>query len=557
LTGPLKTGKLLASNDGLQESALRGLDLACSGHPAMWCPVSPGRHGLTVFLVSLVLLLWMAPPLADYLRNVDHGYQLSLARFITLGAFPFVDLFFHYGPLVAWTSALALWVSGGLIGETLLCATGYAASLTCLAWVGRARLGSLAGWVIPIVALLFLARFYKWYFSFFPAISLVILHRYLEGRPAPDRSLLIGGLSAGLCALFRFDLGIVLLTFWGLVVVTDRTAPSWSGFALRGLRVASGFVLPMLLWLGALAVEGGTDAIRNYGSATFDGGTGVVTGWSHGAAPFDPGAPFSASSGLRLALWILPIGLFAGLGVGGWRSFRLSGRAQSDARFLAGASILGIGLLPQAFYRADGQHLLQSLPPFFVVAPLLVREALREFGRQGSRATRAGRVLIAAVAAVMLVAGIGVSSFGRLDLAPLSSNGFERLRDLARGFGPHDKAIRQITSITPPGSRILVVPMVPQIYYFAERRLSGVLNLYAQHILDDPKWRRLNFEHVRAHPPAAVFVTATWLDASSEEARILRASHPELDVYLRANYTEAAFLGPLRILRPTSAMRSE
>lgn len=524
----------------------------------------PRHHDLMVFGVALGLLLWMAPSLANYLNNPDHGYQLSLARLVTLGGFPFIDQIFHYGPLVAWSSALVLWLSGGLIGETLLCATGYAAALTCLANTARARLGLLAGWLVPLVALLFLARFYKWYFWLFPAITLVLYNRYLERRMSTARSLFLAGVVAGSCALFRLDLGVVLLTFWAIVALTGRVGWFQKGAAVGALWVGVGFLLPMIVWFGVLGSVGGIGAVQGYLSATLDGGSGVVGGWSHGAAPFDIHAPFSSASGLALALWVLPIGLLAGLAIGGWRSLHQTGRPQLDARFLAGASILGIGLLPQAFYRADGQHLLQALPPFFLVVPLVARELLREFGLHGPRAAQTGRLWLAAAGMLLVVAGIGVRSYGGWDLAPLDSNGFARLEQTWRGLGsessyPIARLVRQITSITPVDARILVVPIVPQVYYFAERSMSGLLNQYAPHILDDPKWRRLNFEHVLAHPPAAVLVTAVWLNPQSRDAQILRDSHPELDAYLRSHYSvvtqRMTQRGSWRILRPDPRRR--
>ena len=91
-------------------------------------PRPPGErmHPWIVFGLVLLVLLWRAPSLGFLLANPDHGYQLSLGRQILLGAFPYVDLMFHYGPLVAFTSAFNLGFLGGVMGETLVCALGYA-----------------------------------------------------------------------------------------------------------------------------------------------------------------------------------------------------------------------------------------------------------------------------------------------------------------------------------------------------------------------------------------------------------------------------------------------
>jgi hypothetical protein len=514
------------------------------------------RYGIPVFVVAWVLLLWMAPPLTSYLTNPDHGYQLSLGRLITLGAFPFVDLIFHYGPMVALTSAWALWCSGGLLGETIVCATGYAAALGCLAEVARARAGRIAGFLVPLVGLVFLARFYKWYFWLFPALALLLLHRYLARDAEPLRGLFTAGLTAGLCALYRLDLGVVLLILWCIVAVTGPRGLVQARFPIAILRVAVGFAAPVATWLVALAASGGTAALRSYGAATFDGGRGVVAGWSHGAAPFDASHLLSPASALWIALLVVPLCLLGGLALGSWQSRSAPADPRGDARFLAGASLLGIGLLPQALYRADPHHLLQALPPFLVVAPLLARQLSQELEARSHGWRHLGRLAVAAIALATLLSGIGLRSFGGKDLAPLASNGFERLADLAAGLTapkpryPISAAMWQLAALTPPDGRILVVPMSSQIYYFAERPMSGLLNIYAPSILSDPFWRERNLEHVREHPPEAILVRSGFVDPESQNARKLRASFPELEAFLRSRYTRVAFRrGPWTILQ--------
>jgi hypothetical protein len=516
--------------------------------------MTPLRHGLAVFGLAWLALLWVAPPLEGYLLNSDHGYQLSLARLIQLGAFPYVDLVFHYGPMVAWSSALALWLSGSLIGETVLCATGYAVAVACLAGVARARTGRIAGWVVPVLAIVFLARFYKWYFWIFPALALVSLHVHLAGDGKDRRDLLLAGVTAGLCGLFRFDLGVVLLALWLAVAFVGREGLVQRGFVGRVLWVVLGFLVPVGAWLGVLAGVGGIDAVADYRAATFDGASGVVSHWSQAPPRFDPTSPFSPESGLRLALTLLPLVLVAGLALGAWRARRRADTPERDARFLAAAALLGIGLLPQAYYRADGHHLLQALPPVFVVAPLAARQLRLELAARSRPVRRSALVAGALAALTAVVSGAGLLRFGGADLSSPASNGLARWTELARGLegappGPLTAALRRTASI-PPEARVLVVPMVPQVYYFAERPMSGVLNMYAPGILDDPHWRERNLRHVAAHPPHLVFTSQAMLHPRSPHARAFQRSQPELSRYLRANYREVAFTrGPWILLR--------
>ncbi|GMR24378.1 MAG: hypothetical protein BMS9Abin37_2915 [Acidobacteriota bacterium] len=92
-----------------------------------------GRSAATgCFTAIFLALVWRAPGLEFYLSSPDHGYQLALGRQIFFGKFPYVDLFFHYGPLTAFTSAFAIWLSDSLVTETLVCALGYALALFLL-----------------------------------------------------------------------------------------------------------------------------------------------------------------------------------------------------------------------------------------------------------------------------------------------------------------------------------------------------------------------------------------------------------------------------------------
>jgi hypothetical protein len=517
--------------------------------------MTPRRHGLAVFGLAWLALLWLTPSIEGYLVNTDHGYQLSLARLIQLGGFPDVDLFYHYGPMVAWSSAAALWLSGGLLGETILCATGYAVALGCLGGVARARIGPVAGWVVPLLGIVFLARFYKWYFWIFPALALVSLHVHLGDDARDRRDLLLAGATAGLCALFRFDLGVVLLVLWLGVAVVGREGLFGRGLVARGLWVILGFLVPIGLWVGVLGGVGGFEAVSDYRIATFDGATGVVGYWSMSPPRFDPTAPFSPESGVRLALTVMPLVLVAGLALGAWRTLRTSGAPARDARFLAGASVLGIGLLPQAYYRADGHHLLQALPPVLVVAPLVARHLRLELAGRSQVARRLALVASGAVLLALATAGIGLLRFGGADLSSPASNGIERLAKLARGLeaappGALKATVRRIPSLVPPDGRILVVPIVPEVYYFAERRMSGILNQYAPGILDGPRWRERNLEHVRAHPPDIVFTSALMMHPRSPMGRAFRRSWPDLSRYLRGHYREVAFVrGPWILLR--------
>jgi hypothetical protein len=141
-------------------------------------------HASDLVLVAVVMLclLWRAPGLEFYYHSPDHGYQLSLGRQITLGKFPFVDMFFHYGPLTALTSAIGIWLSGSLLGETLICVIGYTAALFLVFALVRAHASTTTGLCATIFSFLMMSRFYKWYYWLFPLLSLYIFHRALVSK---------------------------------------------------------------------------------------------------------------------------------------------------------------------------------------------------------------------------------------------------------------------------------------------------------------------------------------------------------------------------------------
>ena len=80
-------------------------------------------------------------------------------------------------------------------------------------------------------------------------------------------------------------------------------------------------------------------------------------------------------------------------------------------------------------------------------------------------------------------------------------------------------------------------PLACQLYYFAHRPMSGLLNGYARGVHDNDEWRRRNLEHVCRHPPKVVIARPgpPGRDAS------LAHSQPELDRLLTEQYRRVAW----------------
>ncbi len=226
----------------------------------------------------LCVLLLLAPGLDYFLASQDHGYQLSVGMQILLGKVPGIDIITAYGPGAMYTSALGLWASGSLVGETVLCAGGYALALFLIYRLVRAHASRSAGLVAAAVGFVLLARFYKWYLWLIPLLTLWALNRYLSS-PARSRRRCAGacGLVLGLSWLYRLDVGTIELAVSLIVVALAEVRwPPGNGSVFRRTKRAvmslllllGTFSIPPLLWLGYLAIHVGSHAPREFFATT-------------------------------------------------------------------------------------------------------------------------------------------------------------------------------------------------------------------------------------------------------------------------------------------------
>ena len=210
--------------------------------------------GTVVFLGLLLLFLLKAPGIEFYLNSRDHGYQLSIGTQVLLGKVPGIDLPIAYGPLVMYTSTLGLWFTHSLIGETILCSTGYALSVFLLYHLVSRYASKWLGLVAAGFGLLLQARFYKWYLWLIPMAILWMSHRYLNSPPTRRwRWLIAGGCILGIGWLFRPDFGttnlMACLVFFGLVEASEPPRGPVRVLRALGLFFASFSIFP-LAWLG-------------------------------------------------------------------------------------------------------------------------------------------------------------------------------------------------------------------------------------------------------------------------------------------------------------------
>ena len=172
-----------------------------------------------VFLGFLALFLFKAPALDYFLTSRDHGYQLSVGTHILMGKVPGIDILMPYGPMAMYTSALGLWASDSLIGETIMCAVGYALCLFLIYRLVAVYSSRKMGLAAAFVAFLLprALRFYKWYVWLIPLAASWALNRYQTSAGRPRFCWAVGcGLIVGTGWLFRLDMGTLVSCFHAL-----------------------------------------------------------------------------------------------------------------------------------------------------------------------------------------------------------------------------------------------------------------------------------------------------------------------------------------------------
>jgi hypothetical protein len=486
------------------------------------------------------LLLWTAPGIEFYLNSSDHGYQLSLGHQITLGKFPFVDFFYHYGPLAAYTSAIGIWLSDSLLGETIICALGYALALALIYRITVQHCSSLIAAVATLMGYILMARFYKWYYWLFPLAALYCFMRVIYTENCLRRKWFIyAGIIDGLAALYRMDLGIACTCFHIIVFIGESTI---SGNKNRLIPNMAAFLffdaLPFLVWMAELGLKGGSPSIRDYFAATLTGATGAVVGMSSPFPRIDFNSPLSRDSMSALAFVLVPTSYCIAIGAGIYGILRSDQTEIKKWELLVATGVMGFAVFPQALHRSDTFHLVQVVPPAILGTWCSVC-ALWEIAHS-RLARKAPPRLAAAILAVLLVVCVwSLNSIGRSDMVSLRSAPLERFLALSQitQHKPHDPIAYLTTRITNESrvvDSLLVATNAPQFYFFSNRPMAGLFNCYVSGLFVEEEWRRRDLDRIRKNKPALIVVSSGFPDIGQHDP--IMASRPELYNFLREHY---------------------
>ena len=449
-----------------------------------------------VFVCSAAVLLFFAPGREFYFRSFDHGVQLSIGRQILLGKVPGRDVLIASGPMAMYVSAAGLWASGSLLGETVLCAVGYALSLALIYRITSRAAPRWLGLSAAIWSALLLARFYKWYVWLFPLALLWALPRLPELSPSGRVRWSLGvGLLLGVECLFRFDLastGMIATMLWLAFYRRPSEAPT-SRLMRETLVLVAAFLVPVAAWFGVLASLGGWAACTDYVAMTLHGSTGVATKMALSLPAFDWSAPWSPASVLVLASFGGPATLLLAGAVGLLNEFAspqaadppASNARSRSSRTLLAAALVGTSLWHQALHRRDAQHLLQVLPTVIVALHVLAGGA---WGAHRGAMPRLSHVWCGG----LLLVGIGLVPRGADDLSK-DWHLVSRYRGLLRPLEQPERVpaaaaidwVRQHSSVE---DAIIVLPVDCQYYALAERRQAGLICAYFPGVFDAAPW---------------------------------------------------------------------
>jgi hypothetical protein len=480
-----------------------------------------------VFAIVWLVLLWGAPGVEFYLGSPDHGLQLMTGQQVVRhGKVLFVDLFNHYGPLTSYTSAVGLILHHSLLPETLICAAGYAAALTILFAVARRLSGWPAALGVLVACLLLLARFYKWYYWLFPALTILLLMRSMRFVAPARRYLPLG----------------ILLTQW-----PRQSVGRWAASAAL---TCLGFAAPLAVFCAWLVAQGGPSAVAGYFASFLSTSRGFTRSLSIAPPPLSTWlavSPLNPEFGRAFCFHVLP--LIAGLGLLICASAVLKYRLRLGGR-LWGCTCLGaLGFFPQALWRADLPHLTQVLPLFALTVAILLGWLAHwetSWGRWPARLAAAG------LSASLILPLMALRPVWAVDLHGFHQPVAAKFRALAHPFelptpAPEGQLCEFIRAHSNPHDALLVLSYHVQTAFFADRPLAGLLPGYAPGFLTADAWQQRNLNRVGQDDPRLVILAEGCPIDGRPENEVSQFA-PRLFEFVEREYPHTAFrAGPFSV----------
>ena len=383
------------------------------------------RTKATVIGLGVVVAVFLLPVRADFLKPVipmEEGSVLVYPERVIAGAIPNRDFETLYGPANVWLLAGVYQVLGPSVTVERSVGLIYRLTLVLALFFIARRFGISAGIAAGLLAVLLTAGTWAVAYAWFGGLALATWSLYFA---SDRRRPLLGGILGGLALAFRPDLvlAIAALTLtvreWRFIVgVLLGSIPIWILLALAGFTpIANGLIVDPI--------------VRDRSGARF---------------------PIPWTSPL---LWLVLGSTLMVIAAG------LMLRRRTGDKGLFTCAIFSIGLLPQAFQRPDGWHLMSA----GCVAVALLPAAATVFAAREHRTTAAilsGLVALALTwgsAVLVTTESIG-ESFGMGSPAsyPLTFDGRTVLLPAQEQVRWLSELMTEITSDSAQGDRIYVGP---------------------------------------------------------------------------------------------------
>ena len=379
----------------------------------------PGRRGFAA--IGMVLAVIAFPVRGLFIAtgsSMEEGFMLAFPQRLLKGDIPNVDFLHLYGPFSLHVLAGWYWLFGDTLESQrafgLLQHLGIIFALYTLAraWGRRTAVISAVTVTLLVLTPIGLSAL-AWEGAIALGLWSVVFGiraLHTDGRTR-QRALVAAGLLVGFALGYRPDLIVALGLVHGWLLWSNRHDRTWKPVGI-GLAVGA---LPMVVHL---ALAGIGPSVRGmFLEPVFDlrpgrelpspPSFGQIDGALQAVAEGPLDAPWwrfpSISAGHQLFLWFFVVIVVAlALPVIAWRLRRAATPTSTRLTVLFGASLFGLGMLPQALQRPDSTHLAWGSCVSFALLPCLFTELVpRLLPRFSARAWLVAGATIAAITFVV------------------------------------------------------------------------------------------------------------------------------------------------------------
>jgi len=496
----------------------------------------------TVIILSFFWVLLKIPNPVSFVQDNDWGFQLTGANQIINGIHPYIDFVIYYGPLVHYTSAIALLLSGGNpIGEIILVVSSYTLAYFIFYIILMKSNNNFGlSFISTTIALILMPRMYKYYILIWPLLVIYFIWGYLD-KPSNKRLFCLS-IIVVVTGLYRQDFGIY-------AYISSITAVIFQNYkvALQNAKIIIKDILnftiytiiislPWLIWLIL------NKSLENYFSYSTYITFKAVNSIAKPLILWDWTNAFSRGNVFILIYYIfqsLPAISFIFL-VYQRNKFKL---IEIQKIFIL--AIMSQLTMLQSIHRIDVPHFLQSVPLGLILFTWITSKSYNYFRVEGTRIISVFRffpliIYLFVINSSLMLGSIPDHSFSEssnyLKLYQLNRND---LIDLLSKNYPENaglKIIRYVRSCSKNDDQILAYVRLTSLYYITDRGFPGnVMSINPG--FPTPAWEKVIINDLETQN-AIIFVDRINFSYDGNEANKFGNYSPNLHKYLYDNFIE-------------------